>query len=103
MKKPKTRTPQQVNAQPELPPAWVMADSVISQGFAPDLVAIELGAEVLRPHEDGVRVETVPTAHLRMTVRGFLRLRAALNEIATGMENANKAAIASQSAPVIIH
>jgi hypothetical protein len=77
----------------EPPPPWVLADTVIARGYGPDQVAVELGAQVLRPDGDGASVEICPTAHLRLTLRGFAQLRAVLNQIAAEMEAANTAAM----------
>jgi hypothetical protein len=46
------------------------------------------GCVARHPNESGVRIETIATTHLRLMVRGFLRLRATLNEIASEMETA---------------
>jgi hypothetical protein len=86
----------------EPPAPWILADTVIARGFSPDQVAVELGAQVLGPDTDGASVEICPTAHLRLTMRGFVQLRMVLNQIANEMETANAAAMQA-TRPAQVH
>lgn len=71
-----------ISEDPGSPAApMIFADSVLFRAASADIIAIELGAEILRAGANAVEVEVALTGRLRLTGRGFQSLLAAVLEI----------------------